>query len=334
MTNRGQRGFVLLAVVLAITVLAVIALVLSHQGASQCNTAAGEVQRDQLRYVTEAGMAHAKLLLSQNTSCSGYTDIPKTDFGVDSYRATFSTNKDSPVTVTATGSLASGIEHSLINSTVRAYQPAVALALQLGKTAGKDTLIDRFYDIQNYGAVDDLIVSSNPSWMRRSLLEFDLSAIPAGVRIISAKLELQQRIVGTPGVIGVHRVTRSWEEGTGKGTGNSDGASWLEYNGNNTWSQPGGDFDSTLYGTATISTAKNGGWVAWDIRDLVDEWVSGASPNYGLILVGDGVVDNAEFQSREEPDPTAAPKLTIIYTCECGKTCTGTPVPARMSCSL
>ncbi|MBT8102972.1 MAG: DNRLRE domain-containing protein [Gammaproteobacteria bacterium] len=314
-----ERGFILLTVVVAITLVAGIALALSYQGASETNVSSGELERDQLRYVAEAGMAHAKFQLTQNRSCSGYTDIPTTVFGGDSYTATYSATSNSPVTVTATGSLASGIEHSMVDNTVRAYQPSTAVILQLGKAAGKDTMIDRWFDIQNYGALDNLIVRSDPFRMQRALLEFDLSAIPASAEIISAKLELEQRAIGTPGAIGVHRVTRGWLEGTGKGgIGGADGATWLSYDGSTSWGQPGGDFDSTLYAATTTTSGKNGQWVAWDIRDLVDEWVSGQFPNYGLLLAGDGVADSAEFHSREGLDPESAPKLTIVFACECG----------------
>jgi type II secretory pathway component PulJ len=52
-----ERGFVLLYVVVAITLVAAIALALGNQGATQTNIASGELQRDQLRYITEAGLA-------------------------------------------------------------------------------------------------------------------------------------------------------------------------------------------------------------------------------------------------------------------------------------
>ncbi|MBT8144693.1 MAG: DNRLRE domain-containing protein, partial [Gammaproteobacteria bacterium] len=313
-----ERGFILLTVVIAITLVAAIAFALGQQGASETNTTSGELERDQLRYVAEAGMAHAKFQLAENRTCSGYTDIPTTVFGGDSYSATYSATNNSPVTITATGSLASGIDYSLVDNTVRAYQPSTAVVLQLGKTAGKDTMIDRWFDIQNYGASDALIVRSDPFRMQRALLEIDLSAIPASAEIISAKLELEQRAIGTPGAIGVHRVTRGWLEGTGKGTGGADGATWLSYDGSTSWGQNGGDFDSTLYAATTTTSVKNGQWVAWDIRDLVDEWVSGQFPNYGLLLAGDGVADSAEFHSTEGLDPESAPKLTIVFACECG----------------
>ena len=318
-----ERGFILVAVIIAITLVAAIAFALSQQGASETNVTSGELERDQLRYVAEAGMAHAKLQLAKNTSCSGYTDIPKTDFGADSYKAKFRTDEGSPVTIKAKGYLPSGAEIKLQSNPVRAYQPSTAVVLQLGTTAGKDTMINRWFDIQNYGAVDNLTVRSDPSRTQRALLEFDLSAIPASTEIIFATLELEQRAISTAGVINVHRVTRSWLEGTGTGTGGADGATWLSHDGSTSWSQPGGDFDSTQYAATTTTISKNGQWVAWDIRDLVDEWVSGQLPNDGLLLAGDGVVDSVEFHSSEGLNPASAPKLTITYACECGKTCGG-----------
>ncbi len=315
-----QGGFILLTVVVAITLIAAIALALSYQGASETSIAAGELERDQLRYVSEAGMAHAKLLLAGNTSCTGYTDIPDTDFGGGSYSVEFKTTSGSPVRIRSIGEQQDGAKYRLEVDNVHAYQAPNTITLQLDATTGKDVHVDSFYDTSNYGGMADVTVRSNPGWMQRPLLEFDLSAIPSGVKIVSAKLELRLDVVSTPGVIGAHRMTRSWEEGTRLGTANADGATWLAYNGANPWTQAGGDLAPAPYAIATVDSVKVGQWVSWEIADLVQEWASGQSPNYGLALVGDGTVDNAKFESSENPDPTVAPKLTIVYACECGAT--------------
>jgi hypothetical protein len=64
-------------------------LALGNQGATQTNIASGELQRDQLRYITEAGLAHARSQLSQSTTCDGYTNIPSTPFGAGTYAVNF-----------------------------------------------------------------------------------------------------------------------------------------------------------------------------------------------------------------------------------------------------
>ncbi|MDH5621659.1 MAG: DNRLRE domain-containing protein, partial [Gammaproteobacteria bacterium] len=320
-----QRGFILLTVVVAITLLAAIAFVLGYQGASQAGIAAGEFERDQLRYVAEAGMAHAKSQLAQNTSCASYTDLPATTFGSGSYSATITPDNNSPVSITATGQLQNGAKLSVMNNSVRTYQPATTLTLQMKTTGGKDAILDDFYPIRNYGGVNYVKVNSG-SWNQRPVIEFDLSTVPAGVTIQSARLELRQWNVGNPGNVAVRRVTRSWSEGTKNGGGIADGATWTTYDGTSNWLQPGGEFNATTYASTYLSGGANGKFVAWDISELVREWVSGQTPNHGLMLTGDGSVTNAEFASKDTNNVGDAPKLTITYACECGLVCGAPPV--------
>ncbi|MDH3350624.1 MAG: DNRLRE domain-containing protein, partial [Gammaproteobacteria bacterium] len=320
----AQRGFILMSVVVAITLLAAIAFMLGYQGASQTGIASGELERDRLRYIAEAGMAHAKLQLAKNTSCSGYTDIPRTDFGGDSYSVEFPDKSSSPVRIRAIGELQGGGKFKLESDSVRAYQAPLAVNLQLSKTGGKDAILDDFYPIRNYGGANYLQVNS-ASWQQRPVLQFDLSEVPAGAKILSARLELMQQSVNNGGAVAVHRMTRDWVEGTRNGGGIADGATWQTHDGSGAWLQQGGEFDATVYGVTQVSGAKSGNWVAWDIRDLVQEWVSGNAPNFGLMLAGDGTVTGAQYASKDTSGAEQAPKLTIAYACECGKTCTAAP---------
>jgi len=324
----AQRGFILMSVVVAITLLAAIAFMLGYQGASQTGIASGELERDRLRYIAEAGMAHAKLQLANNTSCSGYTDIPKTDFGGDSYSVEFPNKSSSPVRIRAIGELQGGGKFKLQSDSVQAYQAPLAVNLQLSKTGGKDAILDDFYPIRNYGGANYLQVNS-ASWQQRPVLQFDLSEVPAGVKILSAHLELMQQSVNNGGAVAVHRMTREWVEGTKNGGGIADGATWQTHDGSGAWLQQGGEFDATVYGVTQVSGAKSGNWVAWEIRDLVQEWVSGTAPNFGLMLAGDGTVTGAQYASKDTSGAEQAPKLTIAYACECGKTCAGAPVAGK-----
>ena len=320
-----QRGAVLLPVVIAIVLLASITFMLSNQAVNQANIVAAELERDRLTYVAEAGLAHARSQLALNASCDNYADIPKTAFAGETYSVAVSPNNGSPVSIVSSADLQGGKTLTLSSEAVPTYQPPSTVVLQFSETDGKDVSIDSFYDDANYGSFQDIMVRSNPLWIQRPLLEFDISAVPTGVHIVSATLELAMSSVSVAGDISVHRMTRSWLEGTGKGTGNADGATWNDYDGNNPWTQPGGEFDTAPYATTAVSSDKNGQWVSWEIRDLVAGWASGSFPNFGLVLVGDGTVNNAQFASREDGDPTLAPRLTIVYACECGKTCGAAP---------
>ena len=319
MTNRGQRGFVLLAVVLAMTVLAVIAFVLSHQGASQVNTAAGEVQRDQLRYVTEAGLQHAKWQLAQNSSCTTYANLPATPFGLHSYSATIAPTSGSPVSVASQGTLVNGAQHTLQSDQVSVYEASSVLTLQPDTTAGEDTYIYEWKSAWNYGTAATLRVENKIAgdWSN-ALLKFDLSSIPASAKIISATLVLNQ---SSPAALGgdfsIHRVTNPWVEGVM--TGGNGSPNWTNRDIGVTWATLGGDYDPAAVTTINIPV----GLLPhqWEVAALVQSWVSGDSLNFGMAIVPVSFGSDAFFHSSDASNAALRPKLTITYACECGKIC-------------
>ncbi len=312
-----QRGFALIIASLALLVVASVALLLVTESGMGQTRSASDVERTQLDYVTEAGVAHARWALAQSTECKNYPTITKAAFGSDNYDVVFNPTSGSPTTVAVKGELANGVYRTASLMNVRAYDVPQTITLQLGKDPGKDAILDDFYDTRNYGGSSYVSIESK-NWIQRPVLQFDLSDIPSGVKITSANLELRAWNVNTPGVVTVHRLTRDWQEGTRNGGGQSDGADWQTYDGTNAWSTPGGEFDPMPYGSASVVSAT---WTAWEIGDLVQGWVSGDFPNQGLLLNGDGVISNASFAARETNNLPDAPKLTITYACECGKVC-------------
>ncbi|MDH3589124.1 MAG: DNRLRE domain-containing protein, partial [Gammaproteobacteria bacterium] len=223
----------------------------------------------------------------------------------------------SPVTIQATGTLAGGVTRTLHRPVAAAYQPPAAVTLQLGTDPGGDAMLDSFYP-RNYGGQDFVQVNEDPSWYQRPLFRFGLGGVPARAKVLSAKLELRLRNIVVPGNATVHRVTRSWVEGTKSGTGTSDGADWDTYDGTSSWTTAGGDFDATAVADAKVTSTDT--WINWEIGPLVEDWLAGEANN-GLMIKSDGVLQEAEFYSREEVDATLRPKLTIIYACECGNAC-------------
>ncbi len=109
----------------------------------------------------------------------------------------------------------------------------------------------------------------------RALLKFDLSEIPAGSRIEWATLSLYYAMPGATGSeedmnLSVHRLTKDWQEMAV------------------TWANMGSSSDAQVYAEINLpggygATDK---WYEWDVTALVQEWVSGARPNYGLAVHG------------------------------------------------
>ncbi|NNJ79075.1 MAG: DNRLRE domain-containing protein, partial [Xanthomonadales bacterium] len=224
----------------------------------------------------------------------------------------------SPVTIKAKGELDNGVKRELKDKTAIAYQPPATATLQLGTDPGADAMLDSFYP-RNYGGRNFVQVNENTgNWVQRPVFRFDLGRIPAGSTVLSAELELRLKSIKTPGAATIHRVARSWVEGTKSGTGTADGATWATYDGTNNWTTEGGDFDASAVSEAAITGSET--WVRWEIGPLVGQWLSG-EPNNGFLLKSDGILEEAEFYSKEEADTTLRPKLTISYACECGGAC-------------
>src|SRR5262252_4233651 len=141
----------------------------------------------------------------------------------------------------------------------------------------------------------------------REAVQFDLSAIPAGVTINSASLGVfydQACIQISNGKfcasinhqIDVHRMTAAWS--TASTTSSVQ-------------------FDPTVLSSFTLPLNAGYEWMNWDVSSAVSSWASGAQPNYGLYLML-----NSESKSASGPAPPGntfqvgqlAPQLTVTYS--------------------
>ena len=237
----------------------------------------------------------------------------------------------SPVQISATGTLtgnpspANDITRTLTRNAVSAHQPATTLSLQPG-AEGKDAfLITGAKSDWNTGSGKQLWLSNGGS-AHNALVEFNLSNLPPGARVLSATLDLYNNATdaATDGVISVHRITRSWVEGSGVQTGTTpaDGVSWDAYDGVNAWTTPGGDYDPREIASAPVPDL-SARWYTFDVSSLVTDWLNGTHFNHGvLVRVSGGSVTKLHFVTGDDNlNPDQHPKLTITYACECGSPC-------------
>jgi hypothetical protein len=177
----------------------------------------------------------------------------------------------------------------------------------------------------NWGRYYVFHVGANASSVRRGLLQFDLSSIPAGAHIESATLSVYETItLRGSGVVGVHRATTPWAEGAGQNGCVGSGATWLQTGLGNAWSQPGADFTGDDQATVTKSAGDPAGWDAFDVTPFAQGWVSGAAANDGLLLKLDDespspctTVTNCNYwayASNDYSDPSLRPTLTVTYS--------------------
>ncbi|MBI3804990.1 MAG: DNRLRE domain-containing protein [Nitrospirae bacterium] len=152
------------------------------------------------------------------------------------------------------------------------------------------------------------------------LMEFSLSALPAGAVIQSATLNLSLVEADTEAeptyTVTVHKLINKNPDLT-QATGYS-------YDGINSWTANDCCANSVPLAQADISAAydtkaidKTLGVKRWDMTQMVKEWIAGPATNYGLLLNSDttkGADRYRFFGSMENPNASLRPSLTIIYT--------------------
>ncbi len=177
--------------------------------------------------------------------------------------------------------------------------------------SGKDTYIVSSTPNQNFGAGVDMDIKGDDN--RRVLVQFDLSGIPSNAIIRTATLALYVTATGTPKpVVNITRVTTAWDEGTGNGDITKDGATWKNASGAKEWTTSGGDFDSKIWATTTITEASR--YFTWDVTELVRSWANGTYANYGLLVRTDTFNSGiTTFPSGDNANASIRPNLTVTY---------------------
>jgi len=139
------------------------------------------------------------------------------------------------------------------------------------------------------------LVSGNPVFARSYLL-FPLDAIPSGVTVTSARLEVDVDLFpfAGSGTLGAYNVTAAWTESMVWGTR--------------------APADPTPLAATAISSVP--GAYTWDVTDLVNVWLAGM-PNNGLMLaaippVDSGALSGPGFAVRGLGRTSASPPRLIV----------------------
>ena len=108
-----------------------------------------------------------------------------------------------------------------------------------------------------------------------------------------------------------HRIRDSWSENF---------VTWNRRTIGVNWNTAGGDFDSN--GVTTTLVGPSNQRYSWEITPLVQGWVDGRYPNYGVILVAatPGMIGE-RFYTSDENNYDRRPILTVTYRCQCGIAC-------------
>jgi Tfp pilus assembly protein PilX len=310
----SARGFVLLPVLAFILVIALIAYGATRGGPAAVAQLAQSEDAAAARYAAEAGLAHAAWAASQS-DCGNYQDLDKEPFGGATYDVEYSARNGSPVTVTATGQLVGGASWSLAR-TIDVYQLPVTIENQPDEQAA-DTFIESSATTTANPVAKKLEAWKQASKETRALLTVDLSTVPSGSEVVSAVLEIKVEnvhVLASGAEITAHRLTRAWNEAN---------ASWANYDIllvlGQPWTTAGGDYDAEPAARLAVDGTK--GWKSLDLTTLVQDWLAGRLPPYGVLLKANSNLDDFKFFSSDQTNAADRPKLVVQYVCRCGATC-------------
>jgi hypothetical protein len=182
----------------------------------------------------------------------------------------------------------------------------------------------------NLGATEHIEVFWGEEEHRRSLLRWDLLALPTPVTIDNARLELYRYDgdAASPMQIALFRVISDWSEGSSAefypdGAYVADGATWSEASPGIAWTTPGGDYDTTSdYGhgptgivdQVALPADNSTGWIPFDVTAAVRAWAELGVPNYGLLLRPlEGEYTYHYFYSDDAENPALRPRLVVSF---------------------
>lgn len=169
-----------------------------------------------------------------------------------------------------------------------------------------DTYIDAWaipWDVPIPGSDPNLIVRGKN--IRTALLGFDLSGLPAGSEVVSARLHLFATNGKGSVTIGAYNLLRPWSEAN---------ATWWEADTGVKWEQPGANGAGDRENTPTdVQVVNSTGPVTFDVTAAAQSWLAGTG--YGIALRGDDAANGGQwfFLSREFSEPKLWPALEVTY---------------------
>ncbi|MEX0636605.1 MAG: DNRLRE domain-containing protein [Ferruginibacter sp.] len=171
------------------------------------------------------------------------------------------------------------------------------------------------------------------SGIRRGLIKFDFSSIPAGATITGVSLQMTvNKAVSGASDFSIHRLVDTWGEGTTNAGNVGDGqgvtaslgdATWVcrFANGvggcNSNWSISGGNFVSTASAVASVNGIGNYNWSGATLVTDAQNMFSNTASNHGWIITAVEEIATCSakrFSSRTSSVIANRPTLTVSYT--------------------
>lgn len=196
-----------------------------------------------------------------------------------------------------------GVRDEFLEKVLAGEKPNLAALLvrreSLTPGAIRDTYIASDEPERNFGDAVGLFMGTPPGSeaSRHALLRFDLSGLPAGATILTARVGMHQETTSGPGVLSVHQILRDWDER--RETWDSFGLAGFD-------PQPLLTFSNA---TAVVSSTEE---VWFDLTGLVERWASGDAENDGILLSESGGAET-QLLSSEIGRVGDRPWMSICY---------------------
>ncbi|MBV5339649.1 MAG: DNRLRE domain-containing protein [Deltaproteobacteria bacterium] len=203
--------------------------------------------------------------------------------------------------------------------------PAGTITAVFGNAAGStyaNTVEDTFLNINTNVNATSAVLNTY-TWPAAKpanaiLMNWDLSALPAGAVIQSATLSLYMSASGGDAL---YEMPVSAIINKSPVIAKSNGTT---YDGTNAWTASSVPYNSIPLAQSDIATAvdaplvdKTIGYKNWNVTSLVKGWMAAATSNKGLLLNSSSKASsdsNRVFASSEAVDASQRPKLVVLYT--------------------
>lgn len=295
MTGRGQRGILLLPVALTLAITGALAYAMTRGGSMDVAAVDAEYDAEVARYLAEAGLQLAKWQ-NEQVGCKsklafGSVSLPGGQVVTDKVDEGAGQLTVSLTATTARGSVSRVEERRLRMHRNVAPEPWVS----------KDTDIHDAFIRQGSPGQGKATYLETTDGNAHGLLKFGFPGAMDDAVVLGAELSLVQidsKSSAAGRALALHRLTRDWPH---------DGSTWTV-----PWSAEGGDYVAPP--VATVAIGGNAVYT-WRIDGLVESWLNGAVPNFGVLLKPSGLLE-ARFASVDNND-FPKPKLVVRYLPRC-----------------
>jgi RHS repeat-associated protein len=175
-----------------------------------------------------------------------------------------------------------------------------------------DCRIDGGSPTTSFCGASNLEVGWNGSNDHRALVVYDFEGLIPKDAVISQAtmgMYLYSHSTSTAKQVGVYRVTQPW----------TSSATWNKYDATHSWTSAGGDSSST-FGAVTSGVGTATGWVNWFPTQIVQQWVDGSQPNYGVLVkdAQSSVSNDLNFRSGYYSDTSVRPYMDVLWRLRAG----------------